>query len=102
MLGSLPDSIKERKEEYRRCGGYRRNNNAIVVLNPEYVPHSFVIRSRGPYICNTYENRRVQEREMTAYNSFSEPHDLNLCETRQKLELNRRMVGVERSFSGSN
>lgn len=27
--------IEERKEEYRHCGSYCRNNNAIVVLNAE-------------------------------------------------------------------
>lgn len=55
-VSASPDEIKETKEEYRHCKGYRRNNNAIVVLNPAYVPRtllSFTVAD-FTYVCNIY------------------------------------------------
>lgn len=54
--GSPPD---ERKEEYRHCRGYHRNSNAIVVLNLEYIPQSFIVCRRSLYICNIYEDKHT-------------------------------------------
>lgn len=70
VLGS-PDGIKARKEEHRHCRGYRRNNNAIVILNPEYIPHSFIIYGFFLHMYDTYENRYTNEtNDLGMYNTL--------------------------------
>lgn len=61
VYSGSPDGIKERKEEHRHCRGYHRNNNAIVILNSEYVPHSFIIYGLFLHMYNTYENRYINK-----------------------------------------
>lgn len=70
VLGS-PDGIKEKKEEHRYCRGYRWNNNAIVILNSEYIPHSFIIYGFFLHMYDTYENRYTNKTDnLGMYNTL--------------------------------